>query len=267
MRVYAWFVAAAILAPELRAEDLRAVQAPAYTASSIVNSASLQPGLAPNTIATIFGSDLAYTSRAIEPADLQGGALPTVLMGTGVRVTVNGVLATPYFVSPKQINFLIPANLLSGPAEIQVSLDGRAGPVVRLQLNEAAPALFQLDRQTVIATRANGSLLTRESPALPGEIIVLYGTGFGATRPRPQYRQIPTTAAALEKKAEFQVLLGSVRVPEENILYVGLTPGNAGLYQINLRLPPLNESFPEISVGYPGQMSPTGVRLPAIPAQ
>src|ERR1700694_1297248 len=107
---------------------------PTYTSDSIVNAADNQPGaLAPNAIGTIYGAGLAFTTRAIGADDIKEGMLPTVVPGTGVRVSVGGILANIYFVSPGQINFLVPALLTAGPSYVQVFLDGRAGPQVSLQ--------------------------------------------------------------------------------------------------------------------------------------
>src|ERR1700694_270877 len=108
---------------------------PTYSTASIVNAADNQSGpLAPNCIATIYGTGLAYTTRALAASDIRNNALPTVLPGTGLRVLVSGIPAGIYYVSPTQINFLVPANLLPGPADIQIALDGLAGPDILVQL-------------------------------------------------------------------------------------------------------------------------------------
>ena len=88
---------------------------PSYTAAGIVNAADNEThSLAPNTLASLYGVRLSYVTAAISPSDIQGGVLPTVLPGTGVHVTVGNLPATMYYVSPDQINFLVPANLLPG---------------------------------------------------------------------------------------------------------------------------------------------------------
>ena len=99
--------------------------------------------------------------------------------GTGVRLLINRTLAFLYFVSPSQVNFLVPSTLTPGPVDIELSVDGRYGEAVRVQLAEFSPALFPLDPETVLATRADGSVITYERPAGPGEVIILYATGLG----------------------------------------------------------------------------------------
>jgi uncharacterized protein (TIGR03437 family) len=93
---------------------------PLYTPSSIVNAAnSKAAGFAPHTIATLFGKDLAYITKALTQDDMRDNSLPTTLIGTGVRVLVNKTPAHLYFVSPTQVNFLVP-EFLPGPVELQL---------------------------------------------------------------------------------------------------------------------------------------------------
>lgn len=257
------FLSALACAVVLLAEGPPRVPAPLYTPSSIVNAASFKAGpLAPNTIGTLYGKDLAYKERSLAAEDLYNGTLPTTLLGTGVRVLINRVPAFLYYVSPEQVNFLVPSTLTKGKAEIQLSLDGRYGEAVTIQLADFSPALFLLDPETILATHADGRVVTADAPARPGGIVILYATGLGDTRPRIAAGQIPTRAAVLENLANFQVLLGGVTVDRTNILYAGAAPGFAGLYQINLRLPDQLGRNPEVKIGFNDTLSPGNVFLP-----
>lgn len=239
------------------------IPAPLYTPSSVVNAANYKAGsLAPNTIGTLFGRDLAFVTRSLAAEDLYNGTLPTTLLGTGVRLLINRTLAFLYFVSPSQVNFLVPSTLTPGPVDIELSVDGRYGEAVRVQLAEFSPALFPLDPETALATRADGSVITYERPASPGEVIILYATGLGATRPRLPAGQIPTGIAWLDKLADFRVTLAGEALDRANLLYAGAAPGFAGLYQINLRLPDNTARNPELRIGFRDLMSPVGARLP-----
>jgi len=237
--------------------------APSYSAASVANAASNTAGsYAPNTFISIYGSNLAYGTAAIGPGDLSAGMLPTTLGTTSVRVLINGLFADLYYASPAQVNALIPASLTPGPATVQVVVASLAGPPVSVTLGAAAPALFQQDAQTVIATHGNGPLVTAASPAKSGEIVVLYATGLGVTSPALIPNQIATAPALLADLADFQVLLNGTAVDPNSILYAGLTPGFAGLYQINLRLPANTPANPQIQVGYISAMSPAERILP-----
>lgn len=241
-------------------------QMPIYSAASIVNAADNQSGtLAPNTIGTIYGQNLAYGTQSLSQNEVQGGVLPTVFPGTGAHVIIGSVLANLIYVSPTQINFLVPPNLIPGTVNLNVVVDSWAGPTVPIQLAAASPALFQLDAQNAIATEANGTLITPASPAAPGDIVILYATGLGYTAPPVVYSQIPQGAALVVQSASFTIQFNGVAVDPGAILYAGVAPGYAGLYQINLILPANVGGNPQISIGYPDAMSPAGVTLPVQP--
>jgi len=247
----------------LWAEETAKRQAPAYTAASIVNAASNAVGaLAPYTFATIYGTDLSYSTRAIAPEDIRGGRLPTEL--AGVRVNIGNTLAALYYVSPGQVNLLIPTTrVMNWPqVEIQMVIDGKAGPAVTMKLLEAAPALFQWGPTTVVATRPDWTPITAAAPARPGDYVILFATGLGETEPETIWLQAPPAAARLKRMSEFGVILDNASLEREQVLYAGAAPGFAGLYQINLKLPDKLVDDPEIRIALGGQISPAGLRLP-----
>jgi uncharacterized protein (TIGR03437 family) len=240
--------------------------APIYDAASIVNAADNQSGaLAPNTLGTIYGANLAYSTAAISVNDILGGVLPTVLGTSETQVFVNNYPADLYYVSPTQINFLVPPNQTAQSAVVRVTIDGLAGPAIPVPLARAAPGLFQLDLQNAVATEADGSVLTPATPAKPGDIVILYATGLGAVAPPAIYGQAPTAAASLVAGANLSILLDGVAVDPSAIAYAGVAPGYAGLYQINLTLPLSTGSNPEIRLQLDGAISIPGLHLPVSP--
>lgn len=229
---------------------------PSYSAASVANAAAnLANFYAPNTILSIYGVNLALNTRALTQADIAGGSLPTVL--GSVRVLVNGQFANLLFVSPTQVNVVISTDLAPGITTLQLTSNGKAGPQLRLELAESAPGLFESDG-FVIATHGNGPLVTASDPARRGEVLVLYATGLGPTIPLSPINRLAIIAAPLTRRAEFEVRLNGVPVPQSLIEYVGLTPGFAGLYQINVRMPQDAPPDPEIRVGTNGRLSPSG---------
>jgi uncharacterized protein (TIGR03437 family) len=233
--------------------------APSYTIASIVNAASNVAGaIAPNTIVTIYGSNLSYDT--IASTTLSAGEMPFTL--AGVTVFVGNVRANLFYVSPTQINLLVPNLLLPGALPLQVVRAGVAGPLVTVTLLETGPALFQLDVATIIATHLDGSVATPEAPASPGEIVVLYATGLGRTTPDRPSGQVPTLAAPIQHLLDFQVLLAGAAVDNGKILYAGTAPGFAGLYQINLRLPDDASADPDLQIAILDQLSPAALKLP-----
>jgi uncharacterized protein (TIGR03437 family) len=260
MRAPALLLAALAFAAQLPAD------APIYSADSLTNSADNHSGwLAPNTIATLYGKFLAYATVTLTSADIRSGVLPTVLPSTGVRILVNGLPGNPYYVSPTQVNFLIPPNLLPGPATVQLVIDGLAGPPVAVTLGASAPALYQLDQQTIIATHVDGSLITPAASAKPGDVIVLYATGLGQFVPPVGYGELPVAAAPIKMLSDFKVLLDGNAVDPSAITYAGAAPGFAGLYQINLILPSSTGPNPEIRIAIADAMSIAGLHLLVTP--
>ncbi len=242
-------------------------EAPSYSATSVVNSASnLTGSSAPNTFLSIYGTNLAYTKRALADTDIVNGTLPTILPGTGVTVYVNRVRAQIYYVSPGQINILVPSNLDPGPADLLVNLDGIYGPTIAVTLSPSAPALFQMDDVTAIAAHANGAVLTSDGPGRPDEYIVLYATGLGRVNPTVPYGEIPLHAAQLQNISAFRVLLDGTPLEASRMLYAGVAPGFGGLYQINIQLPSKLNANPEIRLQTIDGLSKPGVFIRVAPS-
>ncbi len=254
------FVAISASWAQVPAASTLETTAPSYSAAGIVNAATQTAGtLAPNTIATLYGTNLSYATHAVDAGDLNGGTLPIAL--EGVSVNVNGVLGSLFFVSPGQINFLIPYEISASSATVFVARQGIAGPVVTIPLANTAPGFFEWNGAFAVATHADGSLISSSSPAQPSEIIVLYAAGLGRTSPDVPPGHIVSVATSILYASELQVLLNGNPCPASSIYYAGLTPGFAGLYQINLMLPALLPPDPEIQMVIGTQASPALVQL------
>ena len=250
-------VAVLLLAPSLEAQATQTTLAPSYSTASIANAATNIPaGFAPNSIISIYGSNLANGTAAVTSS---GGILPITL--GGVTVYIAGRPGSIFYISPKQVNVLIPYNLGPGPTSLTVVRDGTAGPTVPIVLTATAPGLFELGVQTVLATHANGSLITTSAPAVAGEIIIIYAVGLGPTIPEQSDGAIPARSAVIANFASMNVLLNGAPVAHSSIQYAGITPGCAGLYQINLLLPTPLPSNPEIRVQIGNQISPAAMNL------
>jgi uncharacterized protein (TIGR03437 family) len=268
--VLAWFAILAIsnlLAdlstaadPSDAADLATASTAPSYSGASIVNAATQTIGtLAPNTIATIYGTNLSWTTHAVTSADLDGGTLPSSL--EGVTVYVNGIVGSLFYVSPGQINFLIPYEIVATTATVYVARQGVSGPPAVIPLANAAPGFFQWSGNFALAEHADGSLISSSSPAQAGEIVVLYAAGLGRTSPDVSAGHIVFTATSILYASELQILLNGVPCPSSSIYYAGLAPGYAGLYQINLMLPDVLPPDPSIRMVMGAQTSPGAIFL------
>ena len=197
--------------------------------------------LAPNSIVAAFGTNLAPGTLAASSQPL-----PTTLLGT--TVTVNGAPAPLYFVSPTQINYLIPAGTAAGEAEVVVTTTLAGGDQVTsrggARIAAVAPAIFTANANgagapAAVTGRVNASGVFVIDPGLPLEpdplqpgrllpapidvgtgerpaFLILFGTGL---------RQAPAGAA--------RALIGGVEVP----ITPAAAPGFTGLDQVNLQIP------------------------------
>lgn len=247
-----WLVAAAVFAPFVTGQM---PPPPKFTTDSVVHGASFLKGsFAPNTFISIFGENLSWSTLSVKAGSLNANTLPTSL--GGVQVLIGPTLGFLVFVSPGQINALIDSRLTPGTYPLRVLRDSLAGPsVATVTIAETAPGLFAIGDGEPVVTRPDGSLVSAESPARPGEIIILWATGLGSTLPSTRPGELPRGAAPLNPKTPFQVLLNGVPIPNGHVLYAGVAPGFAGLYQINILLPEDTPRDPAIRIGFEGVLS------------
>ncbi len=242
-----------------------AASAPAYTAEGLVNAATqVASALSPNTIATLYGANLAFSTHSVSASDLRGGVLPTSL--DGVTVYVGGRSASLLYISPTQINFLIPYELIAGTTTVVVARQGLAGPTLKIPLNSTSPGLFPWNGNYAIASHLSGAIIGPQAPAKPGEIVILYAVGLGRTVPESSSGRVATGAATILDLAQLQVTIAGVAIQPKDILYAGLAPGFAGLYQVNLRMPDTLPPDPEIRLSVASQISPPKIQLAAEPS-
>jgi uncharacterized protein (TIGR03437 family) len=214
--------------------------APALAATNPVdNAGSFAPGMTPGAWVAIFGSNMAATTRTFRTDEIVNGVLPTQL--DGVSVTINNKPAAIHFISPGQLNVQVPDDNGAGPVEVKVkTADGSATTTATLQ--PAAPGFFMYDpdsRKYLAAQHADFSIVGRaglfpnatSTPARPGEIVVLYGTGFGPTNPATPAGVLVTTPAEIDK-SQLTVLVGNTQA---QALFAGVV--QAGLWQLNVQLP------------------------------
>ena len=256
------FLLAAVwtLSLSLWAESSTKSTSPAYTAASVVNAASNSAdALAPNTIATLYGTDLAYDTNQALFKNVNGSMLPELL--SGVRVYVGQYTASLYYISPRQINFVIP-DLHPGDMDFYTSRQGIAGPHVRITLRDVGPGLFQREPGIIAATHADGSIITKDHPAHGGETVVLYGTGLGHTKPVVAVGEFSMVAAQMQRLRDLRVIVGGTTLDTASIHYAGVSPGSPGLYQVNVKLPKQLAPNPEIRLTIGDQSSAANMTLP-----
>jgi uncharacterized protein (TIGR03437 family) len=211
---------------DTRLVNLRVVAARPLAA---VNAADFRAGvLAPDSIASLFGTELAVRTEAAPEQPL-----PLDLAGT--TVTINGLRAQLFFVSPTQINFAVPAALQPGPATIVVSTPNGVFSAGAVQIASAVPALFTRDQtgkgEAFALATPDGvrfqappfDVLVNGRP----NVLVLFGTGFRralAANPNDDDGVAEAVTATIDGQAA-------------RVLFAGAQGGFGGLDQINVEFP------------------------------
>ena len=94
------------------------------------------------------------------------------------------------------------------------------------------------------------------APAQPGDIIVLWGTGFGPTNPTVPAGQLVPADQVYSVVNPPAVLIGGVPA---QVVNATLTPGNAGLYQIAIQVPDgLTDGDQPVTIQINSIQAPTG---------
>ncbi len=228
--------------------------APTVTVGGVVNNATFAGNdtLARGAIAAVFGEQFVFGDP------VQAASLPLQQTLGGVRVLVNGDPAPVYYASYGQINFQVPYSAAPGIGTVVVESGGVRSNAVAVPIAERAPRLLRLGiGEYGIAVNTDGTfpipatagLGASGRPAKVGDTLVVYAIGLGQTMPAVSNG----TAAPSNPLAVIApmptVIFGSQAVSQSDAttpLFVGLTPGFVGLYQINVTLPPAVEKGPRV---------------------
>jgi uncharacterized protein (TIGR03437 family) len=206
----------------------------------VLNAASGQATIAPNTWVSIYGSNFAAAGFTDDwSKSIVNGNLPTTL--DGVSVSVGGTPAYVSFVSPGQINVLTP-NVASGNASVTVTAGGATTAPATVTAQPFSPAFFPWPNGQPVATHLDYSWAVKNGtfagattvPAKPGEYIILWGTGFGPTTPAAPAGVTIPAGATYYAANPVSVTIGNLNAP---VYATALAPGFAGLYQVVVTVP------------------------------
>jgi uncharacterized protein (TIGR03437 family) len=215
---------------------------PQINAGGIVNNASYNLGsdassVAPGSIAAIFGSNLTDGSSCLppncNPTFGSNGKLNTTM--AGAQVTVGGTAVPIFYATPTQLGVQIPFELAGGQAQVAVSVAGRSSTATTANVATVAPGIFTYTADGKGAgaiTHVDGSAVTTQSPAQPGELVILYATGLGAVMPAVPTGALP--AGTSSSVSQVMLNIGGIGVIPD---FAGLAGCCVGLNQINARVP------------------------------
>ena len=211
---------------------------PSIATGGVANAVSGAAGIAPGAWISIYGANFATSTRTLATSDVVNNTLPTSL--GGVSVQINGKAAFAQYVSPGQINVLAPADIGTGPVTVTVSNAAGTSTAVNATVTSVLPGLSSLSNYVRAVRYPDGAIINGTGTAEPGykvsaavgqgEIVALYGTGFGEADSAPATGSFFT--GAYRTTNGVTVTVGS---QDAEVLWAGLV--GPGLYQINVRIP------------------------------
>ena len=187
----------------------------------VANAASFGPAFVPGMVMSVFGSELS-------PSTQQTSQLPLPLMVGGVSVTVNGIAAPLYYVSPGQLNVQIPYETGLGTAVLGVNNNGQVASYA-FPVSAAAPGIFV----------GQDSALVPFSTGKRGQILLAFITGEGDVTPSLATGATPSIGAGVGgfpvPRQPVAVTVGGIQAA---VAFAGIPPGLVGVTQINFTVPP-----------------------------
>ncbi len=185
--------------------------------------------IAPGEFITIYGTGLPARNAVAVP-------FPAIL--NGVQLLINNTPAPLYLITSTQVFAVVPYGLAGTSATVVLDNSGTRSNSITVPVAPTAPGIAALAQNGLGAgavTHANGIVVSASNPASRGEVVVIYLTGLGAVAP-PVADGTPP--AGLSRSSSVSaVYFGAAAAGSSAISFQGLTPGYAGLYQINVQIP------------------------------
>jgi uncharacterized protein (TIGR03437 family) len=243
-------------------------QPPVFNNSGIISPAAAVSFtvLAPGAAISIYGNRMAESAASAQALPLPSQLVDTQAFMAGMS-TASGsteLLNLPlYYVSQNQVNAIIPYEVnVNTTLQLLIQRGETYSVPVQVNMAEAQPAVFSSTGVPgsagliYVYPAAGGQpyFVSTSAPAHAGDTIVLYCTGLGAVNPgvtdgSPPGQQLSNTATTP------QLMIGG---QSAQVAFAGLTPGFAGLYQVNAVVPSGTQTGANVPVTLTidGQTSP-----------
>lgn len=209
--------------------------APRFSAANVVNAASFRVGLVAGSLGTVFATGVRDTQGTASASSLP---LPTAIEGVSVKIGEYDapVLAVANNGTAEQVNFQVPFEIAGREnAAVIVTRNGLASAPQTIAVHDARPGVFsESPNRALVVHNAGYTLVTESAPLTPGEVAFVYATGLGAVTNAPATGAGAPVNPLAETRAQVRVTLGGQAC---DVLFAGLAPGLAGVYQINFRVP------------------------------
>lgn len=213
----------------------RAAGNPVLTATVSSAADPHQATLAPNSLGSAYGTDLANTNSG--PNSL---LLVPSFGGTSVWITDSSGQASQaplLYVSPGQVNFEVPGSVAAGSATLTVTSGDGTTSTATFQIAPVAPALFELNAAGLAAAQvllvSNGVQTLENVYAVVGGQIVAQPVNIGSGADQA-YLLLYATGLRAAGTSGVSVTVNGVSAP---VLYAGNQGGFSGLDQVNVTLP------------------------------
>ena len=203
---------------------------PSLAAGGFINNLNPQLGaaLAPGTVTQVYGDNMAS-------APDQPSTVPLPKNFRNVQLVIGGLSAPFFYVSKNQLVIQVPAELVPNKTYAALLLaNGQLSLPQSIDIVPVTPGTVTFADGTLVAQRADGSLVNREHPAKPDEPLVIYLVGMGVTNPSVDSGAAAPSDPLPKVPSDVEIIIGGLNAP---ISYAGLTPGGVGLYQINFTVP------------------------------
>jgi minor extracellular serine protease Vpr len=227
---------------------------PSILAGGVVSAANYSTQApAPGSYVAIFGNNLAASTTSYNTPYLPVSLSKVSVSFDNPNVSVPGHIV---FVSPGQVNVQVPWELQGQPSvQIKVSLGDSPGTVYTMPLGTYSPAFFEIPSggQNIAASLdESNNIVTVSNPVARGHVVQLFLNGLGPVTNQPASGDPAPVSPLAQTKATPTVTIGNLNAP---VIFSGMTPGNAGLYQINVTVPATTAGVQPISVSIGGVTS------------
>jgi len=215
----------------------------AATVLQTVSAASFQgPLVASGSIASAFGRALSPTTAAVTSLPL-----PQTLAGVRVRVIdqqQREYAASLLFVSPEQVNFIVPVALLPGPASVKVfGPNGELRASGLVQIEQVAPSLFAANSDGQGVAAAVAVRVKRDGSQQVEQVFTCENQGGRCSAlaldvgPEPEQVILLLFGTGLRWRRSMDLVRVTIGGEAAEVLYAGWQLEYDGLDQVNVRLP------------------------------